>query len=93
MRGENSGMWQRGLSALETAAKPRSAKPKIEIQANGLPVVRCAADAPAKRMTASELLALERLELDVENWLLKMQATEVGLSGFTYPRVQGLRQV
>lgn len=51
---------KRGLAAPETAAKPRPAKPKIEIQANGLPVVRCKANAPAKRMTADELLALEQ---------------------------------
>lgn len=58
---------KRGLAAPQTAAKPRSAKPKIEIQANGLPVVRCKANAPAKRMTASELLALERQSLDQED--------------------------
>lgn len=54
---------KRGLSAPETAVKPKSAKPKIEIQANGLPVVRCPADAPAKRMTTHALLALEQQSL------------------------------
>jgi hypothetical protein len=54
---------KRGLAAPDPAAKPKFAKPTIEIQANGLPVVRCAANAPAKRMTAVELLALERQSL------------------------------
>ena len=58
---------KRGLAAPEAAAKPPPAKPKIEIQANGLPVVRCAANAPAKRMTARELLALEQESLDHED--------------------------
>ena len=50
---------KRGLVEPEIHVKSQPAKPKIEIQANGLPVVRGAADAPAKRMSASELLALE----------------------------------
>jgi plasmid stability protein len=54
---------KRGLAAPETAAKSRPAKPKIEIQTSGLPVVRCKANAPAKRMTAGELLALEQASL------------------------------
>lgn len=54
---------KRGLAAPETTAKSRTAKPKIEIQAGGLPVVRCKANAPAKRMTAGELLALEQESL------------------------------
>jgi plasmid stability protein len=51
---------KRGLAGPEIQVKPQPAKPKIEIQANGLPVVRCAADASAKRMTIGELLALEQ---------------------------------
>ncbi len=58
---------KRGLSAPETAAMPQPAKPEIEIQASGLPVVRCAANAPARRMSADELLALERQSLDEED--------------------------
>lgn len=58
---------KRGLSAPEATAKPRSAKPKIDIQANGLPVVRCGTNAPAKRMTASELLKIEQQSLDNED--------------------------
>jgi plasmid stability protein len=54
---------KRGLASPETTAQKKLAKPKIEIQASGLPVVRCAANAPATRMTASELLALEQQSL------------------------------
>jgi plasmid stability protein len=58
---------KRGLAGPETPAKLQSAKPRIEIQANGLPVVRCMAVAPAKRMTAGELLALEQETLHQED--------------------------
>ena len=58
---------KRGLADPKTPAKPKPAKPKIEILANGLPVVRCAADAPAKRMSAAELLALEQENLHQED--------------------------
>ena len=54
---------KRGLAAPETTTHPKIAKPKIEILTNGLPVVRCPANAPAKRMTANELLALEQESL------------------------------
>ncbi len=58
---------RRGLAGSEPAARSQPPKPKIEIQANGLPVVRCAVNAPAKRMTADQLLALERQSLDQED--------------------------
>ena len=58
---------KRGLAGPETEAQPKPAKPKIEIQSNGLPVVRCGANAPAKRMTADERLALEREALAGED--------------------------
>ena len=58
---------ERGLAGPKTPAKPQPAKPKIEILANGLPVVRCAANAPAKRMSASKLLALEQETLHRED--------------------------
>lgn len=58
---------KRGLASPETGAMPRPSKPKIEIQANGLPVVRCSEDAPAKRMSAGELLALEQETLHQED--------------------------
>lgn len=58
---------KRGLSSTESPTKPPPAKPRIEIQANGLPVVRSAADAPAKRMTAAELHALEQESLHKED--------------------------
>ena len=45
----------RGLADPATPAKPR-----IKIQTNGLPVIRCGKDAPASRMTTEELLALEQ---------------------------------
>jgi hypothetical protein len=51
---------KRGLATTETPLKALPAKPKIVIQSNGLPVVRCAPDAPAKRMSAAELSALEQ---------------------------------
>lgn len=55
---------KKGLACQDSPAPPPHAKPEIKIQTNGLPVVRCAANAPAKRMTADELLALERQSLD-----------------------------
>ncbi len=51
---------KRGLEAPEKPAKSRPAKPRIEIRSNGLPVVRCSVNAPVKRMSAAELLALEQ---------------------------------
>ena len=53
----------RGLASPETTTQKKLAKPKIELQASGLPVVRCAANAPARRMTAAQLLALEQQSL------------------------------
>lgn len=58
---------KRGLDGAEKKSKPQPAKPNIEILANGLPVVRCAADAPAKRMSAVELLTLEQETLHQED--------------------------
>ena len=58
---------KRGLVAAEIPVKPQPTKPKISIQANGLPVVRCAAAAPAKRMTPDALLALEQETLSRED--------------------------
>lgn len=34
---------------------------RVEISANGLPVIRCRPDAPATHMSASDLIALEQL--------------------------------
>lgn len=50
---------------LAEPAKP--ARPSIEIQANGLPVILCGKDAPACRMTTGELLALEQEALFQED--------------------------
>jgi len=58
---------KRGLAAPEPSAKPRAVRPLIDIAANGLPVVRCATNAPAKRMTDEELLALEQEALNRED--------------------------
>lgn len=52
----------------------KPAKPRIEIQANGLPVIRCGKDAPASRMTTEELLALE------QETLLREDLQRVGLA-------------
>lgn len=59
---------KRGLSEPGKPAKPGLAKPKITTQANGLPLIRCAADAPARRMSVSELLALEQASLEQEDF-------------------------
>ena len=40
--------------------KKRPASSRVEIQENGLPVIRCNPHAPATRMSVEELLALER---------------------------------
>lgn len=58
---------KRGLAGPETVAQQKLAKPKIEIQANGLPIVRCAANAPARRMAAGELLAIGQESLGQED--------------------------
>jgi len=58
---------KRGLLAPAKAAKPELAKPRITVQANGLPLIRCGADAPARRMSVSELLALEQSTLYQED--------------------------
>ena len=60
---------QRGLA---NPVKP--AKPRIEIQANGLPVICCGKDAPVSRMTPEELLALE------QETLLREDLQRVGLA-------------
>lgn len=58
---------KRGLADQGAMGKSPVSKPRIEIQADGLPVVRCAADAPASRMTAGELLALEQEAIQLED--------------------------
>jgi len=51
---------KRGLANPGNSEKQKPSKPRIEIQANGLPVIRCGKDAPANRMTTEKLLALEQ---------------------------------
>lgn len=58
---------KRGLSDQGQSGKPQLSKPQIEIQADGLPVVRCKADAPASRMSTDELLSLEQETLQQED--------------------------
>lgn len=58
---------RRGLADQGKTANRPPTRPRIEIQADGLPVVCCDPDAPARRMTASELLALEQQTLCQED--------------------------
>ncbi len=62
-----SDLLKRGLTDHGTNAMSQTAKPRIEIQADGLPVVQCRANAPANRMTVDELLALEQETLHRED--------------------------
>jgi len=41
-------------------AEQRPSSSKVNIGGNGLPVIRCASDAPATRMSVEELLSLEQ---------------------------------
>ena len=56
----------RGL-ATPAGAPFQPAKPRIEKHAGGLPVVRCAENAPALRMSTDALLALELETLNRED--------------------------
>lgn len=58
---------QRGLAAPGIKPTPRTSKPPIDIMPNGLPVVRCSADAPAQHMSTAALLALEQESLHKED--------------------------
>lgn len=48
-----------GLMPLERSAVPRAGS-RVEIGEQGLPLIRCAPDAPASRMSPEDLLALEQ---------------------------------
>jgi hypothetical protein len=50
----------RGLASPSAPPTRQPPKPRIVTQADGLPVVRCAADAPATRMSTDALLSLEQ---------------------------------
>jgi hypothetical protein len=54
----------RGLAA---SPEPAPKKVRIEMRANTVPLVRCAADAPASRMSTRELLAMEQATLHQED--------------------------
>jgi len=56
-----------GLGAATNARQSAPTKPGVEIQANGLPIIRGSADASAKHMTADQLLALEAETLTQED--------------------------
>jgi len=58
---------KRGLAVQEESPESPPAKPRIVIGCDGLPVVQCRADAPASRMTAGELLAVEQESLHQED--------------------------
>ncbi len=58
---------KRGLASPTPQEEPRPAKPRIEIQDNGLPMVCCAPDAPATHLTVSELLQIEQQALAEED--------------------------
>lgn len=51
-------------------AEKHPASPMVEIGEGGLPVIRCAPDAPATRMSAEELLALEQATQTQEDSLV-----------------------
>lgn len=48
-------------------ATQRPASPRVKIGDGGLPVIPCAPDAPASRMRAEDLLALEKQTLAEED--------------------------
>lgn len=56
---------QRGLAA--PSPSPWTAKPRVEIQANGMPLIHGHAKAPARRISTAELLALEQATLHEED--------------------------
>lgn len=76
IRAVNDGRKLKDLAAdllhrgLEASGGPPQAKPlkvRIQKQADGLPVVLCSANAPARRMSAEDLLSLERQTLNQED--------------------------
>ncbi len=57
-----------GMAALSAPEPPATnSMAMIEIGPNGLPVIRCDADAPARRMTANQLLQLEQAAQEEED--------------------------
>ena len=57
----------RGLAASGGSPTTKPLKVRIEKQSDGLPVVLCSANAPARRMSAAGLLALEQQTLNQED--------------------------
>ncbi len=58
---------ERGLATRQSSAPPEPSKPRIEIQPNGVPVVRCGERAPASHMKVEELLRLEQTAVHQED--------------------------
>ena len=58
---------RRGLKRGAEGRTPITQVPRIDIQASGFPVVRCAADAPASKMSIDEIMALEQGALTQED--------------------------
>ena len=65
---------KRGLAEPCPPTNPQPFQPRIEIQANGVPVICCGKNAPASRMSIEELLALE------QEALLREDLQRVGLA-------------
>jgi plasmid stability protein len=57
----------RGLAEHGGPPTTKPLKVRVEKQADGLPVVLCSANAPARRMSAGDLLALEQQTLNQED--------------------------
>lgn len=59
----------KGLEAppVGTPAETESLPAGLEINARGFPVIRCGPDAPAAKMTARQLVALEQQALEAED--------------------------
>lgn len=59
---------RRGLQAKDPEpTAPPPLPPGLEINEHGFPVFRCRPDAPAVRMTAAEVIALEQQSLEEED--------------------------
>lgn len=58
---------QRGLAAPPVLPLFPAEEAKIEIGANGVPVIRCGPDSPVSRMSTREILAMEQEALYQED--------------------------
>jgi hypothetical protein len=61
-------MLRQGMGMAQSASpRPPTADSLVQIGANGLPVIKCNAKAPARRMRVTKLLELERAALAEED--------------------------